>query len=68
VADDGPGIPAEALSRIFEPFVSLKPMGTGLGLAIAKRTVDAHAGTITVESRPGSTVFEIRLPLAEPAP
>jgi signal transduction histidine kinase len=64
VSDDGPGIPAEAQSRIFDPFVSLKPSGTGLGLAIAKRTIDALDGTIAVTSRPGATTFEIRLPLA----
>src|SRR5262245_5229376 len=67
VADDGPGIPPEAQAHIFEPFVSLKPSGTGLGLAIAKRTVDAHAGTLAVASRPGATTFEIRLPLATEA-
>jgi signal transduction histidine kinase len=63
VADDGPGIPLEAQARIFEPFVSLKPTGTGLGLAIAKRTVDAHGGSISVASRPGATAFEVRLPI-----
>jgi len=68
VADDGPGIPPDAQARIFDPFVSLKPSGTGLGLAIAKRTIDAHGGSISVTSRPGATTFEIRLPLAEDAP
>jgi signal transduction histidine kinase len=69
VTDDGPGIPADAQARIFEPFVSFKPSGTGLGLAIAKRTIDAHDGTISVASRPGATTFEIRLPRArEDAP
>jgi signal transduction histidine kinase len=67
VADDGPGIPPDAQARIFDPFVSLKPSGTGLGLAIAKRTIDAHGGTISVASRPGATTFEFRLPLAEGA-
>ena len=62
--DDGPGIPEEAQARVFDPFVSFKPSGTGLGLAIAKRTVDAHGGTIAVTSRPGATAFEVRLPLA----
>jgi len=65
VADDGPGIPLESQARIFDPFVSLKPSGTGLGLAIAKRTVDAHGGHISFTSRPGTTAFEIRLPIAE---
>jgi signal transduction histidine kinase len=63
IADDGPGIPLEAQARIFDPFVSLKPSGTGLGLAIAKRTVDAHGGHISFTSRPGTTAFEIRLPI-----
>jgi DNA-binding NtrC family response regulator len=47
VNDTGPGVPADALPHLFEPFFSLKPNGTGLGLAIAKRTIEAHAGTIT---------------------
>jgi signal transduction histidine kinase len=64
VVDDGPGIPAEAHARVFDPFVSFKPSGTGLGLAIAKRTIDAHHGSISVTSRPGATTFEIRLPRA----
>jgi signal transduction histidine kinase len=68
VTDDGPGIPGDAQARIFDPFVSLKPSGTGLGLAIAKRTIDAHHGTIVVTSHPGATTFEIRLPLAEERP
>jgi two-component system sensor histidine kinase AtoS len=61
VSDDGPGIPAEVLARIFEPFVTTKPNGTGLGLAITKRIVTAHHGSITVESFPGGTVFEVTL-------
>ena len=67
VADDGVGIPTEAQSRIFDPFVSLKSSGTGLGLAIAKRTIDAHNGTITFTSRSGATTFEVRVPLAREA-
>jgi len=67
VADDGVGIPTEAQSRIFDPFVSLKSSGTGLGLAIAKRAIDAHNGTITFTSRPGATTFEVRVPLAREA-
>ena len=63
VRDDGPGIPSDAQPRVFDPFVSLKPSGTGLGLAIAKRTIDAHGGTISLASEPGATTFEVRLPL-----
>src|SRR5262249_9834689 len=50
VADSGPGVPAAALPRLFEPFFSLKPTGTGLALAIAKRTLDAHGRPIPAEA------------------
>jgi signal transduction histidine kinase len=65
VRDNGPGVPAEALPRLFEPFFSLKPQGTGLGLAIAKRTVEAHGGQIaaTTSPPPGLTL-RVDLPIA----
>jgi signal transduction histidine kinase len=66
VSDSGPGVPPDALGRLFEPFFSLKEHGTGLGLAIAKRTIDAHGGRITATSGPGMT-FDIELPLASAA-
>jgi signal transduction histidine kinase len=69
VADDGPGIPAEHLPRIFERFYrvdrgrSRDLGGTGLGLSIAKHIVESHRGTIRVESRLGlGTRFLIRIP------
>lgn len=64
VADTGCGIPEELLPRIFEPFVTHgKADGTGLGMAIAKAVVEAHHGTISVESTLGAgTTFEISLP------
>ncbi|MCW5873582.1 MAG: PAS domain S-box protein [Anaerolineales bacterium] len=66
VSDNGPGIPEEIRSRIFEPFFSTKGSeGSGLGLAIIKRLVMAHKGEITVDSFPGGTMFKIRLPKAE---
>jgi signal transduction histidine kinase len=63
--DSGPGIPAEIRGKIFEPFFTTKPVGegTGLGLDIVQRIVRTHHGTLRVESRPGHTVFQIRLPL-----
>jgi signal transduction histidine kinase len=68
VEDTGEGIPAEALPRIFEPYVTTKSRGLGLGLAIARRIVELHGGRITVESRPGhGTRFTLALPLAAPA-
>jgi signal transduction histidine kinase len=64
VSDTGHGIRSELLPKIFEPFVTDgKTHGTGLGLAIAKTVVDAHGGTITVESSPAGTTFRIILPI-----
>jgi signal transduction histidine kinase len=66
VADNGPGVPADVLPRLFEPFFSLKSHGTGLGLAIAKRTLEAHGGTIAVSQNGGTGLcFTIEVPLAE---
>ena len=63
VRDDGPGIDAEDLDRIFDPFYSKRQGGSGLGLSIVYRTIRAHGGSITVSSEPGSeTSFEIALP------
>ncbi len=68
VSDNGPGIPDEIRDRIFEPFVTTKPMGTGLGLPISKRIVTAHRGNMTVNSFPGGTVFHVYLPVCEDDP
>src|SRR5262245_34530410 len=53
VSDTGPGISAENLCRVFEPFYSGKPNGSGLGLTIAERIVAAHGGRIEIDSAPG---------------
>jgi signal transduction histidine kinase len=65
IADSGPGIPAEIRGRIFEPFFTTKPVGegTGLGLDIVARIIRNHHGTIRVDSQPGRTAFQVRLPL-----
>jgi signal transduction histidine kinase len=62
VADTGPGVPADILGQIFEPFFSLKSHGTGLGLAIVKRTIEAHGGHVRAESTNGSG-FALRVDL-----
>jgi PAS domain S-box-containing protein len=75
VSDTGPGIPAQYLGRVFEPFFRVpgdeKPQGAGLGLAIVKEIVEAHGGTVVAESQEGkgaSFSFTLRRadrPLAE---
>jgi signal transduction histidine kinase len=67
IADDGPGIPADAQRRVFDPFFTTKPVGagTGLGLDTSRRIVhDRHHGELDVRSRPGETAFTVRLPRA----
>jgi NtrC-family two-component system sensor histidine kinase KinB len=70
VSDDGPGIPFEEQSRIFDKFVQIKSDnalgGTGLGLTICKEIVRAHGGTLWVDSRPGEgSTFTFTLPRVE---
>jgi len=70
IEDTGPGIPTDVAARIFEPFFTTKAKGegTGLGLSICARIVEKHGGTIRVDSRPGRTRFEVRLPIDGPPP
>ncbi|MGA4670060.1 sensor histidine kinase [Propionibacteriaceae bacterium Y1923] len=71
VEDDGPGIPEELQARIFDRFVrgddsrSRASGSTGLGMSIVEAIVTAHHGSVAVDSRPGRTVFTVRLPLAQ---
>ncbi len=64
IIDDGPGLPPEIASEIFEPFVSGRENGTGLGLALVSKIISDHDGWISVDSVPGKTVFRISLPVA----
>ncbi len=70
ISDDGCGIPATMLERIFEPFVtqrSDKSQGTGLGLPICRQLISQAGGTLTVQSRPGEgTCFVVTLPIDGP--
>jgi signal transduction histidine kinase len=69
IRDNGPGIPPEIRDHIFEPFFTTKPVGegTGLGLDTVYRIIQKHRGQIRVDSEPGKTSFQVRLPFA-PAP
>ncbi|GAA3572805.1 ATP-binding protein [Microlunatus spumicola] len=69
IGDTGTGIPKDLQERIFEPFFTTKPVGegTGLGLDISYRVVaQRHGGDLRVESVPGDTRFQVRLPLVTP--
>ena len=73
VSDRGAGIPRDELRHIFDPFyrgrraVEDQIHGTGLGLSLVKRIVEAHEGTVTVDSEPGKgTEFVVRIPAAPP--
>lgn len=61
--DNGSGISEENLRNLFEPLFTTKTKGIGLGLAVSKRIIEAHEGSIEVESEVGKgTTFRIRLP------
>jgi two-component system sensor kinase FixL len=63
IADNGPGVLPQLLDRLFEPFVTSKAHGLGMGLSVSRIIVEAHGGTIEVESEPGAgAAFTVRLP------
>lgn len=66
ITDNGPGIPRDIMGRIFDPFFTTKGVGkgTGLGLDIVRRLLQQHDGEIAVDSAPGHTAFQVRLPIA----
>ncbi|MDX1515628.1 MAG: nitrogen regulation protein NR(II) [Woeseiaceae bacterium] len=63
IEDDGPGIPRDMQDSVFYPLVTSRPDGTGLGLPAAQELISRHGGLIEFDSRPGRTVFFVRLPL-----
>jgi CheY-like chemotaxis protein len=70
VIDDGPGIAAENVGRVFEPFYTTKDVGqgTGLGLSVSYGIVQEHGGRLTVDSQPGATIFTVELPVRSTLP
>ena len=65
IEDNGPGIPADLLPILFDPFVTTKANGSGLGLALVAKIVGDHGGVIDSDSRPGRTRFRVLLPVAK---
>ena len=66
VSDTGPGIRAEELEHVFEPFYTTKDAGSGLGLSLSRQIVEKHHGTLTCESMVGvGTTFTVRLPAGQ---
>ena len=64
LTDEGPGMSSEVADRVFSPFFTTKPQGSGLGLAIVRKIVDAHDGSIDLQTAPGSgTKIRIVLPV-----
>jgi signal transduction histidine kinase len=63
VADDGPGVPQEIASRIFDPLVTGRSGGTGLGLALARRIATAHGGSIALVDCAKGACFRVTIPL-----
>jgi signal transduction histidine kinase len=64
VSDQGPGVPAEFLPRLFEPFATGRASGTGLGLAIARGIAQSHGGSLEYRRGDARTIFQLRLPRA----
>lgn len=66
ITDNGPGIPADLIDRIFFPMISGTAEGSGLGLSISQNIIGQHGGALQVSSRPGNTVFSVFLPFHGP--
>ncbi len=67
ISDNGRGIPADQIEKIFVPFYTTKHKGTGLGMTISKRIAEQHNGTLTVQSEPGKgTTVTLTLPSDQP--
>jgi signal transduction histidine kinase len=68
ISDNGPGIPNDAVERLFDAFFTTRAHGAGIGLAVVKQIVDSHGFTVEVDSLGRGTTFRVRMPKASAAP
>ena len=66
VSDDGPGIPADVVPRLFEPFFTTRSRGTGLGLAVVQAVAQNHGGKVSVVTSTSGSCFTMRFPASPP--
>ena len=64
IQDNGPGIPADILPHLFDPFITTKTNGSGLGLALVAKIVGAHGGIVECDSQKGRTIFKVLMPMS----
>jgi signal transduction histidine kinase len=65
VRDTGEGLKSEDVDRLFDPFVTTKPLGMGLGLSICRSIIEAHGGTLRASpAMPHGAMFQVQLPVA----
>lgn len=65
IQDNGPGVPEDLRSHLFDPFITTKPGGSGLGLALVAKFVGDHGGVIDLDSQNRRTVFRVMLPMMD---
>jgi two-component system nitrogen regulation sensor histidine kinase GlnL len=68
IRDNGPGVAADIVGDLFDPFVTSKASGSGLGLALVAKVIGDHGGVVEFESHPRRTIFRVLMPLEAQRP